>query len=250
MSNLDFRSKLETIVRSPPIELNYTPDEIATGFGQETTSYSWSTLTGDMNLDAVVFIVDDDPSVRKSLTFLLESAGYQSQAYASAGEFLKGHDAQVNSCLLLDVRMPDSSGLELQSMLESKQLTIPIIFISGHVDVRTASKAFRAGACDVLTKPLDADLLIERVEEALEKDRQHRQQASSSAEKAQQLDKLTPKERQVFHELLKGRSIKQLATHFDVTFQTAAKHRARILDKLGVETDAQLVQQYQEFAGE
>jgi FixJ family two-component response regulator len=101
----------------------------------------------------------------------------------------------------------------------------------------------------VLTKPVDAKLLIERVEEALEKDRQYRQSVRSSAAKTQLLEKLTPKEREVFQELLKGRTIKQLATHFAITFQTAAKHRARVLEKLGVDTDAQLVQEFQEFAG-
>ena len=99
-----------------------------------------------------------------------------------------GYDPQKTSCLLLDVRMPDASGLELQSMLDSRHVSIPIIFISGHVDVRTASKAFRAGACDVLTKPVDAQLLVERVEEALETDRLHRQTVHCSAAKEQLLD--------------------------------------------------------------
>ncbi|MGI9429206.1 MAG: response regulator transcription factor [Bythopirellula sp.] len=201
-----------------------------------------------MPTDCIIYVVDDDPSVRKSLTFLLDSAGYATQAFSSADEFMEGYDPQVASCLLLDVRMPNSNGLELQSMLDVRQVSIPIIFISGHVDVRTASKAFRAGACDVLTKPVDAKLLMERVEEALEKDRQHRQSVLSSAAKEQLLSKLTPKEREVFQELLKGRTIKQLATHFAITFQTAAKHRARVLEKIGVETDAQLVQEFQEFA--
>lgn len=201
-----------------------------------------------MNLDAIIYIVDDDPSVRKSIAWLLESAGYATQAFASANEFLEGYDSQKQGCLLLDIRMPEASGLQLQSMLDSKDLAIPIIFISGHVDVGTASKAFRAGACDVLTKPVDVDVLLKRVEEALKKDQQQRAVLHDTEIKLQRIEKLTPKEREVFHELLKGVTIKQLAAYFKVSFQTAAKHRARVLEKLGVETDALLVQQYQECA--
>ena len=146
------------------------------------------------------------------------------------------------------MRMPDSTGLQLQSMLDARDISVPIIFISGHVDVRSASEAFRAGACDVLTKPVDVDLLLERVREALEKDKHHQLSTRKSAVKEQQLAKLTPKETEVFQQLLKGRTIKQLAAFFDITFQTAAKHRARVLEKLSLDSDAQLIQSFQEFA--
>ncbi len=201
-----------------------------------------------MDSECVVYIVDDDSSARKSLGWLLESAGYQTQAFASAQEFQNSYDSQSPSCLLLDLRMPGANGLQLQSTLDAQKSTIPIIFISGHVDVRLASEAFRAGACDVLTKPVDVDLLLKRVEEALEKDRQHRQATHSFEVKQQQLEKLTPKQREVFQELLKGRTIKQLATQFEITFQTAAKHRASVLEKLGVDTDAQLIHAFQDLA--
>lgn len=203
-----------------------------------------STLSSAMDSEAVVYVVDDDPSVRKSLCWLLESANYTTQAFASAQEFLDKFQPKKPSCLVLDVRMPGSSGLQLQTQLDTQNITIPIIFISGHVDVRTASVAFRAGACDVLTKPVDVDLLLARVNEAITKDREHRRQEIERAVKLDQLDKLTPKELQVFCELFKGRTIKQLANHFNITFQTAAKHRARVLDKLHFETDAQLIHAY------
>lgn len=199
-----------------------------------------------MSTECVVYIVDDDPSVRKSLSWLLESANYTTQTFASAKEFLDNYNPKRPGCLLLDVRMPDATGLQLQSMLEEQKVAVPIIFISGHVDVRIASEAFRAGACDVLTKPVDVDLLLERVEEALEKDRRFRLEQEHAQSKIQQLGKLTPKESEVFRELIKGRTIKQLAAHFDITFQTAAKHRARVLEKLGVETDAQLIHNYRD----
>ncbi len=198
-----------------------------------------------MNAECVVYIVDDDASVRKSLSWLLESANYQTRAFESAKDFLESFDGERPGCLLLDVRMPEASGLQLQSMLDAQQVDVPIIFISGHVDVRTASEAFRAGACDVLTKPVDTELLLERVEEALEKGRRQWLTKREEELKREQLRKLTPKEGEVYQELLKGRSIKQLAAFFDISFQTAAKHRARVLDKLGVDTDAQLLQRYQ-----
>lgn len=196
--------------------------------------------------ECLVYIVDDDPSVRKSLSWLLDSASYRTQAYGSAREFLEQYHHDCPSCLLLDVRMPEASGLQLQAMLEEKNVTLPIIFISGHVDVRTASEAFRAGACDVLTKPVDVELLLDRVEEALARDKENRRSQRDVVAKQRLIGKLTPKEREVFHELLKGRTIKQLAAYFDITFQTAAKHRARVLDKLNVDTDAQLIHAFQD----
>jgi len=201
-----------------------------------------------MESECVVYIVDDDLSVRKSLGWLLDSAGYLTKSFPSAQEFLDCYDPQCPGCLLLDLRMPGASGLQLQSMLDARQVSVPIIFISGHVDVRLASEAFRAGACDVLTKPVDVDVLLERIEEALKKDRQHRQTVHTADAKRQQLDLLTPKESEVFQELLIGRTIKQLALQFEITFQTAAKHRARVLEKLKVDTDAQLIHAFQDCA--
>lgn len=200
-----------------------------------------------MNPECVVYIVDDDPSVRKSLSWLLESASYQTLSFATASEFIEQYDPVRPGCLLLDVRMPEASGLQVQAMLETQKLNMPIIFISGHVDVRIASEAFRAGAYDVLTKPVDVDLLLGRLEEAMEKDKAQRQARQQNESRNKQIGTLTPKEKEVFQELLKGRTIKQLAAYFDITFQTAAKHRARVLEKLGVETDAQLIHAFQNY---
>jgi len=206
-----------------------------------------STSQMDNQSECMVYIVDDDASVRKSLGWLLESASYQTQSFSSAQEFLDHYEDKRPGCLLLDVRMPGASGFDLQSMLDSRKVKLPIIFISGHVDVQAASKAFRAGACDVLTKPVDVDVLLERVQESLAKDRQRREALERSEAKRQKLNKLTPKESEVYQSLLVGRTIKQLAAEFEVSFQTAAKHRARVLEKLGVDTDAQLIHAYQEI---
>ena len=199
-----------------------------------------------MDTDCIVYVVDDDPSVRKSLCWLLESVSYRTQSFNSAQGFLSSYDASVPGCLLLDVRMPGADGLELQAMLDNQEIDVPIIFISGHVDVRLASAAFRAGACDVLTKPVDVNLLLERVEEALEKDRKRQLTQSENKAKHLQLRRLTPQERDVLLELLKGRTIEQLATHFQIPQQTAEKRRSRVLEKLCVETDAQLIHTFQD----
>jgi len=147
-------------------------------------------------------------------------------------------------CLLLDMRMPGGSGLKLQETLDARGITIPIIFVSGHVDVPTASKAFRAGAKDVITKPVDDTLLLDRVAEMLSEDQLYRQELERSAEARERLKLLTPKEREVFEQMMLGRTIKQLSNHFEVGFQTVAKHRSRVLEKLRVETDAKLIHKY------
>lgn len=193
---------------------------------------------------STVFIVDDEPSSRESLEFLLESVKYKTKSFASADAFLDFYQPSMPGCLLLDMRMPGASGLKLQQMLHEQGLRIPIIFVSGHVDVPTASKAFRAGACDVLTKPVDDTVLLDRVAEVLAEDKAYREALQRSAEARDRLELLTPKEREVFEQMLLGRTIKQLSVHFEVGFQTVAKHRSRVLEKLGVETDAKLIHKY------
>lgn len=197
-------------------------------------------------MSEVVYIVDDDHDARKSLCWLLESSHYQTRSFESAEDFIANHDDSLTSCLLLDIRMRGASGLRLQEMLHSQGQEIPIIFVSGHVDVPVASVAFRSGACDVLTKPVDESVLLERVEEALGLDRQRRQAKSHWDSKQRLVETLTPKEHEVFWQLLAGKTIKQLAAHFEVSFQTVAKHRSRVLNKLGCETDVQLINRFRE----
>lgn len=197
--------------------------------------------------DSVVFIVDDDPSSRESLSFLLESVNHKTKSFASSDDFLAYYDPTMPGCLLLDMRMPGGSGLKLQEMLEARSINIPIIFVSGHVDVPTASKAFRAGAKDVITKPVDDTLLLDRVAEALAEDQAYRKELDRTADARERLNLLTPKEREVFEQMMLGRTIKQLSQHFEVGFQTVAKHRSRVLEKLQVETDAKLIHKYRDI---
>lgn len=188
-----------------------------------------------------VFLVDDDASARKSLRFLVESIGLPVETYDSAVEYLDAYDPEKAGCLVLDVRMPRMSGLELQQKLADSGIRIPIIFVSGHADIGMASRAFRAGAFDFVEKPVNNQELLERIQQAIDRDTRWRQEARHGDEVQARLDRLTPREKEVLEMILGGKSIKQLAFHFEISIQTAAKHRSRILDKMRVQNDVELV---------
>ena len=194
-----------------------------------------------MGTDQIVFLVDDDPGARKSLGFLIESSGYAVNSFSSATDFLSFYDPEHRGCLVLDIRMPGMTGLELQERLREADIQIPIIFVSGHTDVAIASRAFRAGACDVIEKPIDEQTLLRRIEEAMERDERWQLIRQRRSEFAQRLEQLTPREREIFEHIVEGKSVKQMAGHFQISFQTAAKHRARILRKMEVSNDVELV---------
>ena len=191
--------------------------------------------------ESTVFLVDDDPSARKSLQFLVESIGMKVETYDSAVDYLESYDPDKPGCLVLDVRMPRMSGLELQQKLATSGIRIPIIFVSGHADIGMASRAFRAGAFDFVEKPVNNQELLERIQQAIERDVCWRKDAQRGDEVQMRLDRLTPREREVLDLILDGKSIKQLAFHFEISIQTAAKHRARILDKMRCQNDVELV---------
>lgn len=192
-------------------------------------------------MEPTVFLVDDDERARRSFQFLAESVGLQVEAYSSAVDFLNSYDPEKPGCLVLDVRMPKMSGLELQQRLIQSKVRVPIIFVSGHADISIAARAFRSGAFDFVEKPVNNNELLDRIQQAIERDAQWRRQSQVEADVVRRLDSLTPREREVLNELVQGKSIKQLATHFQVSIQTAAKHRARILDKMGVDNEVELV---------
>jgi FixJ family two-component response regulator len=194
-----------------------------------------------MAADPTVFLVDDDPSARKSFQFLLESAGLRVESYKSALEFLEHYDTSKPGCLVLDVRMPRMSGLELQQRLLAAKISVPIIFVSGHADVAIASQAFRAGAFDFVEKPIDDQELLQRIQQAIAKDARWRDLQQRSAEIRSRMRSLTPREREVFESLVRGKAIKQVAAQFRVSVQTAAKHRSRVLDKMSVANEVELV---------
>ena len=189
----------------------------------------------------VVFIVDDDEAVRGSLRLLLKSVGLVPTALASAREFLQNYDPTQPGCLVLDVRMPEMSGLELQEQLNRLGAVIPVIFITGHGDVPMAVEAMQAGAFDFLQKPFRDQDLIDRIQRALEKDRANRTVLEERAVIRQRLESLTPREREVLDMVASGKPNKIMAADLGVSQRTVEIHRARVMEKMGATSLAQLV---------
>lgn len=188
-----------------------------------------------------VFIVDDEASVRKAVSRLLRSAQIEVAAFASPSEFLAAHDSDAPGCLLLDVEMPDLSGPELQRALGGRGCTQPIIFLSGHADVPISVEAMKHGATDFLTKPVRDEVLLATVRAAFEKDRVLRIARKERAEIAERLATLTPREREVLHHVVAGELNKQIAAALGTVEQTIKVHRARVMEKLQVQSVAELV---------
>ncbi len=191
---------------------------------------------------STVFLIDDDPSVRRALARLIKSAGYQVQTFVSAREFLdRMPDAGRPACLVLDVRMPGLSGIDLQRELQLTNLILPIIFITGHGDIPMTVKAMKAGAVDFLPKPVrDADLL-RAIEQALARAVHDRAKLDETEDIQSRVEKLTPREREVMNLVVKGRLNKQIAFALGIVEKTIKVHRARVMDKMQVDSVAELV---------
>ena len=188
-----------------------------------------------------VFVVDDDEGVRNSLRFLLKSVGLQTQALASASEFLDTYRPGQPGCLVLDVRMPGMSGLELQQQLNLRGAVIPVIFITGHGDIPMAVEAMQQGAFDFLQKPFRDQDLIDRIQRALERDGRARAALDQHARIRERLDSLTPREREVLALMTRGKPNKIMAAELGVSQRTVEIHRARVMEKSGAASLAQLV---------
>ena len=189
-----------------------------------------------------VFVVDDDPSIRKSLNLLLSSAGYGVKTFASAKEFLESErDSPGPACLVLDVKMPGLSGLDLQKELKSRNYNIPIIFITGHGDIPMSVQAMKKGAVDFLPKPFDDGELLGAVNEAILKDSQARADLDEQKHIMQRLDSLTTREHEVLSYLITGMLNKQIAYELIISERTVKAHRKQVLDKMGVDSLAELV---------
>ncbi|MDB6014984.1 MAG: histidine kinase [Gammaproteobacteria bacterium] len=189
----------------------------------------------------VVFIVDDDEAVRSSLRLLLKSVGLVPSALGSAREFLDKYDPAQPGCLVLDVRMPEMSGLELQEQLNLKGAVLPVIFITGHGDVPMAVEAMQAGACDFLQKPFRDQDLIDRIQRALDKDRTNRAALNERTLIRERLQSLTPREREVLAMVTSGKANKVMAADLGVSQRTVEIHRARVMEKMSAASLAQLV---------
>ena len=196
----------------------------------------------------VVFIVDDDAAVRSSLRLLIKSVGLVATGLESAREFLDRYDPAQPGCLVLDVRMPQMSGLELQEQLNRLGAVVPVIFITGHGDVSMAVEAMQAGAFDFLQKPFRDQDLIERVQRALEKDRVNRTVLAEHNILRQRLESLTPREREVLQLLSSGKPNKIMAADLGVSQRTVEIHRARVMEKMGAASLAHLVRMMMDLA--
>lgn len=188
-----------------------------------------------------VFIVDDDDGVRRALGALMESVGYLHVAHVSALEFLRHYDPQVAGCLILDIRMPEMSGLELQHELQRRGYRIPVIFVTGHGDVPMAVEAMKKGAFDFVQKPFRDQDLLDRVNRALQADATQRAEMSDRDEVLKRWDTLTPREKEVMALIVEGKANKVVALDLDLSERTVEIHRARVMEKMKARSVAQLV---------
>jgi FixJ family two-component response regulator len=188
-----------------------------------------------------VFIVDDDPSVRKSLERLLQSVGLSAKSFGSAAQFLQSGHGQETGCLVLDVRMPEISGLELQEKLAKAGILLPIVFISGHGTVPMSVRAMKAGAMDFLQKPFDEQDLLDAVYRAIERCRQERAKREELRIIEEKIRTLTPKEQEVFFWVIAGLPNKNIADKLETAEKTVKVHRASIMKKMSAQSVADLV---------
>jgi FixJ family two-component response regulator len=193
------------------------------------------------NIAPVVFVVDDDPAVLKGLSRLLRSAGLTVAAFVSPRAFLGQHEPTLPGCLVLDMAMPGLNGLELQQALAAKGSVRQIVFLTGQGNIQTSVQAMKQGAVDFLTKPVNDDDLLKAVRAAIEKDRLQRQTLGEAAVIQQRLAKLTPRERQVMEHVVSGQLNKQIAADLGIVEKTIKIHRARVMEKMNVQSLAELV---------
>ena len=195
----------------------------------------------DVKGKQVVIIVDDDEAVRDSLSWLMHSVGLHTECFASADELLKVALNDYSGCMILDIRMPGMSGLELQGLLHQRGIRLPVIIISGHADVPMAVRALKAGAFDFIEKPFNDQALLDIVQRAIEADRMQQEHLSQLRSWRERMDTLTPREQEVMREVVAGSPNKRIAAHLGVTLKTIESHRARVMEKLEAGSVSQLV---------
>jgi FixJ family two-component response regulator len=192
--------------------------------------------------DPIVRVVDDDDSVRTGVVRLLRAAGYEAVGYRSAGDFLLDDSGRsAPGCIVLDVRMPGPSGLELQDALAQRGVALPIIFLTGHGDIPMSVRAMKAGAIDFLTKPISGKSLLGAVQTALAHDAAQRAASARVLALRTRFDTLTPREREVFSGVIAGKLNKQIAAELGTAERTIKAHRARVMEKMQVTSVAELV---------
>ena len=193
------------------------------------------------NDQEIVFIVDDDSAVRDSLCLLLKSVDIATQAFSSGDDFLEAYDSNWKGCVLLDIRMPRISGMEVQKQLIDKDCTLPIIFITGHGDIPMAVEAMHLGAHDFVQKPFHDEELLDRIQQALISQRQQQDELSHKQSIKDNYNQLTPREKEVMSDVVRGHANKVIAIDLGLSQRTVEIHRARVMEKMKARSLADLV---------
>ncbi|WP_349586830.1 response regulator transcription factor [Vogesella oryzagri] len=191
-----------------------------------------------------IFVIDDDPAVRDSLALLIGTQGMRVQTFEHAEAFLQKFHPDEIGCLVLDIRMPETSGLALQDILNLRNIRMPIIFITGHGDIEECRRAFRGGAVDFLTKPINAPQLLDSLKKAIRISIQQQEQVSATQDVRQKLERITDRERLILRHVAEGLSSKEIARELDLSPRTVEAHRAKLFEKLEINSLAELVRFY------
>ena len=192
-------------------------------------------------IDSIVYVIDDDSSIREAITSLIRSVGMSAQAFGSAKEFMASSRPNAPACLVLDVRMPGLSGLDLQRELTEAEISIPIIFITGHGDIPMSVRAMKAGAVEFLTKPFRDQDLLDAIAQAIHRDRERRKQQAGIADLRECFERLTPREREVMELVVAGLLNKQIAIRLGISEITVKLHRHQVMEKMKADSLADLV---------
>ena len=192
--------------------------------------------------EATVFVVDDDPAIRKSLRWLIESVGLKVQTHELASEFLESYSPEILGCLVLDIRIPGMSGLELQEKLRERGYDIPVIIVSGYGDVPMAVRAMKAGAIDFLEKPVSDQVLLDYIQKGIETDIKNKQNRIQNQDLMERKELLTRREREVMEYVVAGFSSREIAGTLNVSFKTVEAHRAKIMKKMQARSVPKLIQ--------
>jgi len=188
------------------------------------------------------YVVEDDESIRTLWTWLMESNGIAVRTFNSAGEFIAGYQPGAPGCLVLDLRLPGMSGLELQEHLKRNRVDIPIVFVTAHGDVRTAVTAIKEGAVDFIEKPFSYREAVSSIEKAFQRDAENREHRARHASAANRIALLTERERAVLRRIIEGKQNKVIADELAISIKTVEFHRAKLMEKMGVDSVAELVQ--------
>ncbi len=194
-----------------------------------------------MTSEPTVFVVDDDEAVRGGLQRLVEAVGLNVEPYASAQEFLDSYHPEQHGCLVLDIRMPGMGGLDLQEQLAKKGIRLPVIILTGHADVPLAVRALKGGAIDLIEKPFNSQVLLDRIQQAIQQDAERQRQSAEESQISQRLARLTSREKQVMQMMVTGKASKVIAIDLSISERTVEFHRANIMKKLQARTLAELI---------